>query len=303
MTHPKIKRFGKRIEGFFVRIKQRAIVHHLLRKSGGAEVVAAYAGAQADDGEPIAADAPVWVCWWQGEAAMPDIAKACVRSIRRHAGTHPVVFITKDNYAEYADMPADIVEMQIGGVIDLTHFADILRMQLLRRHGGIWMDATVLIPAKELASFIRTGTRYWSCRHRPIYHNISRGGWTSFFLACGRNCPLPAVIADLHLAYWRRHRRLIDYLLLDYCFAIARRHVPAVAELVDRVPLSVMGPLGKCLNAPFDPQEWQRFCEEYDFHKLTYKIPLHRMTPDGRKTYYGHIMETFFDAPVNTESV
>lgn len=67
MTHPKIKRFGKRIEGFFVRIKQRAIVHHLLHKSGGAEVVAAYAGAQADDGEPIAADAPVWICWWQGE--------------------------------------------------------------------------------------------------------------------------------------------------------------------------------------------------------------------------------------------
>lgn len=303
MTHPYIKRIGKPFEDFFAHIKQRAILRYLLHKSGGAEVVAAYAGAHADDGEPLPADAPVWICWWQGETAMPDIAKACVHSIRLHAGTHPVVLITKDNYAEYADIPADIMEKVKKGEISLTHFSDILRMKLLRRHGGIWMDATVLIPAKEIASFIRTGTRYWSCRHRPIYHNISRGGWTGFFQACGRGCPLPAVIDDLFAAYWKRHNRLIEYLLIDYCFAIARQHVPAVAELVERVPLSVMGPLGKCLNAPFDPQEWERFCRDYDFHKLTYKIPLRRTTADGRKTYYGHIMETFFDTAADNKVV
>lgn len=33
----KIKKFFKRIEGFFVRIKQRYIVHHLL-KTGGQEI-------------------------------------------------------------------------------------------------------------------------------------------------------------------------------------------------------------------------------------------------------------------------
>lgn len=296
MTHPRIKKIGKNIEGVFVRIKQRHIVRHLRRRSGGAEVAESYGGARMSDGAPLTSDAPVWICWWQGEESMPDIAKACVRSIRRHAGAHPVVFVTRENYAAYADVPADIVQKAERGEIDLTHFSDILRMQLLRRHGGIWMDATVLLPAKRLDDFIPAGTRYWSCRHLPIYHNISRGGWTSFFLACGRGCPLPAVIADLHMAYWRHNRKLIDYLLLDYCFAIARRYVPAVSEMVEAVPLSVMGPLGKCLNAPFDAQEWEHFCRSYDFHKLTYKIPLRRTTPDGRKTYYGHIMETFFDA-------
>lgn len=37
----KIKKFFKRIEGFFVRIKQRYIVHHLL-KTGGQEIIAQY---------------------------------------------------------------------------------------------------------------------------------------------------------------------------------------------------------------------------------------------------------------------
>lgn len=179
--------------------------------------------------------------------------------------------------------------------MDLTHFSDILRMQLLRRHGGIWMDATVLLPAKDISAFVPPGVRFWTCRHRPTNHNVARGGWTSFLLACGKGCVLPAVVADLHLAYWSRNRRLIDYLLLDYCFAVARRHVPAVAELVESVPPTAMGPLGRCLTEPFDPAEWERFCRDYDFHKLSYKTPPRRFTPDGRKTYYGHVLELFLD--------
>lgn len=87
----------------------------------------------------------------------------------------------------------------------------------------------------------------------------------------------------------------LDYLLLDYCFAVARRHVPAVAELVESVPPTAMGPLGRCLTEPFDPAEWERFCRDYDFHKLSYKTPPRRFTPDGRKTYYGHVLELFLD--------
>lgn len=290
----KVKSFFKSVERFVARRKQQAIMHYLLHRAGGKDVVARHAGKPcAPAGETVTATSPVWTCWWQGEEAMPDIARACLEAMRRAAGSHPVVLVTEANYRDYVDMPDYIVQRQRAGEIDLTHFSDILRMMLLARHGGIWMDCTVLLPSRPLDAFIPPGTVFWSCRHHTPYLNVSRGGWVSFFVACGKGNLLASFIADFHLTYWKTHARLVDYLLLDYAFALARRCLPAVREMVERVPLSEMGPLGKCLNEAFDEGRWQEFCTRYNFHKLTYKIPLHTRTPEGKKTYYGHILDTY----------
>lgn len=52
------------------------------------------------------------------------------------------------------------------------------------------MDSTVLLPCKDINEFINPSWKFWSCHHLPIYHNISKGGWTGFFLACGKGNPL-----------------------------------------------------------------------------------------------------------------
>lgn len=114
----KTKRFFKRIEGFFASIKQRYIVSYLLNKAGGKELVARYARLTNEACGTIGADSPIWVCWWQGADAMPDIAKACFNSIKMHAGTHPVILITGENYKEYVTLPSEIVEKQQKGIID-----------------------------------------------------------------------------------------------------------------------------------------------------------------------------------------
>lgn len=292
----KTKRFFKRVEKFFSYFKQRYIVWFLLYRSGAKELVRQYANRNHEACGSIGAESPIWVCWWQGEEAMPDIAKACLRSIRRYACAHPVRLITAENFSEYVTFPPEIMEKQRRGLIDLTHFSDILRVSLLARYGGIWMDATVLIPSRPLDEFIRPTETFWSCHHKPIYHNISRGGWVSFFWACGKDNLLPAFMADFHIRYWLRHDKLIVYLLLDYAFALARKYIPAVHRMIEEVPLSAMGPLGKCLNDEYRPEEWEHFCRDYDFHKLTYKIPLHRTTPDGKETYYGHILAEYLEA-------
>lgn len=288
MGNGKCKRFFKRLEGCLARIKQIVLVRHLMRTCCR-PVVGKYKN------EPIAPTAigetsTVWVCWWQGEAQMPPIVKACVSSIRQHAGTHPVQIVHKGNYKDFVDMPADIVEKTERGIIDLTHFSDILRAMLLAKHGGIWMDATVFIPQKDLNDFITTDAPFWSCRHKPIYHNISRGGWTSFFFACGQGNNLARIIAEMHLAYWRTHNRLVVYLLLDYCFAIARRTCKPISRMIDATPLSAMGPLGKMLMLPYDEEQFAYQCKTFDFHKLTYKGNLATRLPGGEETVYGHIL-------------
>ena len=289
---PAFKRFLKSIERIAVTCKQRFIVHYLLNHAEGKSLVRQYASMPPSE-TPITATSPIWTCWWQGEEAMPDIVRACYNAMRLHADNHPVILVTEKNYKEYVDMPEYIIKKLKDGTIDLTHFSDILRMMLLQRHGGIWADSTLLLPAKHADEFIRPDSVFWSCHHKPIYYNISKGGWVSFFVASGKGNLLPSFIADMHLAYWKTHNRLVDYLLLDYTFAIARKHVPSIHDMIERVPITEMGPLGKCLNEEYTEERWKDFCTRYDFHKVTYKIPLQTTTPEGRKTFYGHILETF----------
>jgi len=220
--------------------------------------------------------------------------------MRQFAEERPVIVVTSKNFNLYVDVPDYILHKVATGSIDLTHFSDILRTLLLSRHGGIWMDSTLLLsPLHPLSEYIKAGDMLWTCHHHTPYHNVSRGGWVSFFFACGRGNRLLSFIADLHLAYWKRYNRLPDYLFLDYAFAIARRYLPDVHRAIEQMPMNEMGALGKCLAAPYDETQWQDLLSRYKFHKLTYKVEPTLTTADGRRTYYAHILDIFGDVGKN----
>lgn len=125
----------KKIERALSRVKQHVVWHRIMR-GGAQDVVVHYRQTHLQQGV-IEATSPIWVCWWQGEAQMPDICKQCLCSVRHNAAAHPVIVIDLDNYAQYVDMPQAVVDKHKSGLIDYTHFADILRCMLLARHGGI----------------------------------------------------------------------------------------------------------------------------------------------------------------------
>ena len=85
----------------------------------------------------------IWVMWWQGESAMPPIVKACYSSIKRAAKDYEVVLITEENWKQYVEIPQYIIDKVDCKKITLTHFSDIVRVALLKRWGGLWIDATV----------------------------------------------------------------------------------------------------------------------------------------------------------------
>lgn len=93
----------------------------------------------------IPADCPYWVFWYQGEKQMPDIVKACVASLRRHAGKHPVHVLDKDNFTDFVHFSDTIMRKVKDKQMTLIHFSDLLRNRLLTQHGGIWFDSTLYL--------------------------------------------------------------------------------------------------------------------------------------------------------------
>ena len=54
-----------------------------------------------------------------------------------------IIILNKDNVYKYVD--SDFIEKYGTGTLDPTRFADFLRVDLLMKRGGVWMDATIFI--------------------------------------------------------------------------------------------------------------------------------------------------------------
>lgn len=243
---------------------------------------------------------PIWVCWWQGEENMPELVKCCYRSLCENANGHPVNLVTKDNYKSYVAIPDYILEKLDKGMITLTHFSDILRVSLLYEHGGMWVDATILI-TKPLPEYLDYA--FYSIKHTAFYtvvptnkgQHISGYRWVAFFLYSAKNNLLIGFMKDFFFAYWREEEKLIEYLLIDYVIALAYDLIPAATKMIDSIPYNNLrhNDLRYLLkrNSPYDPALFEEICSETYLHKLTWKKQFLEYTKKGEPTYYKHIVD------------
>ena len=91
----------------------------------------------------------VWICWLQGIENAPNLVKYCYKSIKENLADRDIVLITSQNMQKYVQFPDFIMEKWKLGQITNTHITDLLRLELLIRYGGMWVDATVLCTSRS----------------------------------------------------------------------------------------------------------------------------------------------------------
>lgn len=74
--------------------KQQAILHYL--QTNYQNLILKYT--QKEEIPPASNQAPIWVCWWQGENAMPPIVQSCFQSLCSHAGNIRFTLLHKKTY-------------------------------------------------------------------------------------------------------------------------------------------------------------------------------------------------------------
>lgn len=237
---------------------------------------------------------PVWVCWWQGEENMPELVKLCYNSLKRNANGHPIHLVTKDNYQSYIEIPNYIIQKMGSGSISITHFSDILRVHLLYRHGGLWVDSTILVTSPIPKTF---DNDFFSIKHAKKGQHVTGYRWTAFLIYTDRENILANFLKTFFLEYWKTEEKLITYLMIDYVFALAYDHIPAVTKMVDKNPYNNLqhNDLRYLLKSgkAFDQNKFDAICSDTYLHKLTWKKKFLNTTKDGKLTYYGHLLEQY----------
>ena len=215
----------------------------------------------------------IFTLWLQGEEQAPPLVRACLDSIRRHADADLVVLDERSVF-DWIDIPEEIVRKWKEGKIKAAHFADICRVDLLYRHGGVWMDATCFMDAPfpewlwKADFFVYQGGDTLKGAYSGIQNCFIRGAKDAYLLKVWR---------EIILAYWKEEDSPLDYFVHQLLFCLALDANPRAAALYAEMPSLIQDPTHvlwyEYADRPYDEDCLHAICAEALFQKLNYKTP------------------------------
>ncbi len=240
------------------------------------------------DGQVIQPTRVVWVCWLQGVEQAPDIVKKCIASIRSQMPDYELRVLTADNIFKYASLPEHIVRKYQNGTINFTHFSDILRTALLVQHGGIWMDATVLLTT-PIPDYMRDEPLFFP--QKSVLQSDPHSG-SSWFIVAKKGNPVLKRVLDLLCAYWKSHHVLCDYFLLHlfvHLVMTKNEQGKSILQAMPYIPNADAHTMQYRLFRQYDEKAWNLMLSRSAIHKLTWKFNNNEPL-DKKGTNYDYIL-------------
>ena len=230
----------------------------------------------------------IYFCWLQGEENLPPLVRCCYNSFKKHAGRYKVVFIDEKNFSNYVDIAPHIIDKFRAGKISRTHFSDVLRVNLLERHGGLWLDSTILVTEP-----LENHKEFWEANYftQKFYHDksplnpfvksfgcyISYARWAGFIQGTAiLHNPFFVFEKEFYEEYWRDFDKPVVYDFMDIITDLAYENIACVRAEFDAVPINntkVWFLLGH-LNKPYETYPLEKISSDTFLHKLSWKVPL-----------------------------
>lgn len=224
----------------------------------------------------------IWVCWMQGIENAPQVVKVCYQSILEHLSDREIVLITSENYSQYVEIPDFILKKYKKGIISHTHFSDILRLELLKKYGGTWIDATVFLTDGNLPSYMLEDKLFIFQSIQDMAVQIE-----SFFITAESNNKIISLTLELLYEYWKKKNVLVHYILMFYFFKIATEEY--AVEWANVIPFSsfTARTIDFNLENQYNEHVFKEILKLTPVHKLTYKKPI------SEGTYFDYIMKNY----------
>lgn len=251
----------------------------------------------ADTNKQYEEEFPVWVFWWQGFDNAPEVIKVCVNSMKKNLPDNAVIhMLDKDNFGKYIQLPDIVFQRFNEGVLDIVHFSDVLRVNLLRQYGGLWIDSTIFVAKKLNSDYFDKLFFSQNYGELDLPNDVARGRWGTYLLGAHKNLVLFSFLCDAWQFYLERHNVILDYYLLDYFIAVAYNNIPVVHdEIVSCAPNNMhIHDIQDLYSAgEFDAKWHEELTNDTQLFKLTYKYVRPKMTEDGKETLYGWICRMY----------
>ena len=227
----------------------------------------------------------VWICWFQGMEEAPDIVKMCHESMKDRLHGKEIIVVTSENLREYVSFPDFIQEKWEKGIITHTHMTDLLRLELLIKYGGTWVDSTVLC-TRDIDDI----PNYYFDSDLFFYQTLKPGRdghptvLSSWYMSATTNNKVLMATRYLCYEYWKKNNEMVDYFLLHDFFQMALEYYEEDWHKVVPVSNSTPHILLLRLFDNYDEKVLEYIKEQTPFHKLSYKFTDEQKNLEG--TYY-----------------
>lgn len=257
----------------------------------------------------------VWFCWLQGCGAAPPIVKACYNSLMREfkgssvqevqglSDGYEIKVIDAKNWKEYIKLPEYIVKKWEKKQIPPALFSDLLRLELLIKYGGTWIDSTVLCTGFKKFKGSSSSSDATSSPSVQVFKKyleadlflfqytkqesipVSISNW---FISAHSNNEVLIVLRDMLYAYWKDYDCVLDYYIFHLFFAMISKEYPEQIAAM---------PYGQSQNSlvllhhwgeKFDQKKWDKLTSQVCFHKLAFRVS--EDVKNNKENYYNYIM-------------
>lgn len=259
-------------------------VDSLLKERYGALVI------EPVEDRPITTSSPsyrkVWFCWMQGLESAPVVVRMCYDSLCRYIKDREIVVVTEKNWRELIELPSDIVEKYERRIIPHAHFTDLIRLELLVRYGGTWIDSTVLMtdPAlmkngeERVREILDAELFFFQYRKKA---DVAYRGISNWFISAGAGNKHLRVLQRMLYQYWRDYDCVVEYFVFHLFFGMIAERWP---EEVMRMPYaySVYSLyLEQRMSDRWDKAWYDELTRHTCFHKLNYRVNAEAITNDS----------------------
>ena len=230
----------------------------------------------------------IWICWFQGIENAPELVKACYNSVVKNYNDKEIIVLTEENYKQYVDIPEYILKKWEKGYITFAHFSDILRIELLSKYGGLWLDSTIFTTKRSELVFnenieLFVYKQVDLDRKNPL--SIVASSWLMY---SNKNNNIINLTKKLLHEYWKNYNHIINYNLIHLFFTLSTE---VYKDEWNKVPtFNNISPhiLQFELCEEFNDKRLEQIKNMSDFHKLNWRIE-----SENKNSFYNYIVDNY----------
>lgn len=204
--------------------------------------------------------------YWDNDDKLPQIVSLCRASLNKHisADQFDLIVLNGESYKNWTDFRKEDIKADI----TQAHFTDILRVKLLEKWGGFWLDATDMLTC----DFYQATTQIRQQNYFMFTYSGSRTG--TWFMYSKPRDYIVSMLSESISLWWEKQCYLTNYFMLHDIIEMLywidvdyRREWDDMLKVHPQRALSLL----QAYNKTLDWKSFENLAQGSFVHKLTYK--------------------------------
>lgn len=229
----------------------------------------------------------IWQYWHQGAKEVPKIIKKCLLSVKEQMKGYKQIVLDYNSIKDYVELSDRYYRLLEDKKMKIAHFSNVLRVYLLEKYGGTWIDSTIYLTDKIPDEIMNSN---FCILQKDILSDLSGNNNSCFFIHNKEYSAHIAMMKNILDKYWAENDFVINYFMFEHISTMLSQIKGELKDEWDNMPrysAEITGELQKHLFDEFKIDEFEKIKKLTPIHKLTYKKP--KKTAQ-KNTYYDYIL-------------